>query len=405
MSERAAITVEGVSKEYRLYHERNQSLKAALMRRARVRYEEFWALRDVSLEVPEGATFALIGENGSGKSTLLKCMAKILRPEKGRIETHGKISALLELGAGFHPELTGRENIFLNGSILGLSKKQLNQRFDEIVDFAGLRHFIDTPVKNYSSGMYVRLGFSVAINVDPDILLIDEVLAVGDAEFQRKCLEKFDELRSSGKTIVIVSHTLDSIRNLCDTAGWLEHGVLRRLGQAGDVIDEYLTESHTDRAADGAHGTRWGTGEGRLETVELLDASMEPVKRVRTGDTVVLRFHYKVAQPIARPVFGLAIYALDGVRVTGPSTRDSGLVPDELTAGAEGHVDLHVDRLPLLPGTYDVSASLHNSAGTHVWDMRHRVLRFDVEFGDPHEEYGLVSLGGTWEGDILDGAR
>ena len=401
----AAIVVDDVSKQYRLYHERNQSLKAAIMRRARVKYEEFWALRDVAFEVPEGATFALIGENGSGKSTLLKCMAHILRPEQGRIETTGKISALLELGAGFHPELTGRENIFLNGSILGMTKKQLNQRFDEIVDFAGLEHFIDTPVKNYSSGMYVRLGFSVAINVDPDILLIDEVLAVGDAEFQRKCLEKFDDFRAAGKTIVIVSHALESVRNLCDTVGWLEHGVLRRLGQSNDVIDEYLTESHTDRAADGAHGTRWGSGEGRLEKIELLDASKEPVKRVRTGDTVVLRFHYAADAPIPKPVFGLAIYALDGVRVTGPSTRDGGLVPDQLDPGAEGYVDLHVDRLLLLPGTYDVSASLHNSAGTHVWDMRHRVLRFDVEFGDPHEEYGFVSLGGTWEGDILDGSR
>jgi ABC-2 type transport system ATP-binding protein len=400
----AAILVDDVSKQYRLYHERNQSLKAAIMRRARVKYEEFWALRDVSLDVPEGKTYALIGENGSGKSTLLKCMAHILRPEKGRIETHGKISALLELGAGFHPELTGRENIFLNGSILGMSKKQLTQRFDEIVDFAGLEHFIDTPVKNYSSGMYVRLGFSVAINVDPDILLIDEVLAVGDAEFQRKCLEKFDDFRAAGKTIVIVSHALESVRNLCDTAGWLEHGVLRRLGPASEVIDEYLTESHTDRAADGAHGTRWGSGEARLEKIELLDASNEPVKRVRTGDTVVLRFHYEADAPIPKPVFGLAIYTLDGVRVTGPSTRDSGLVPDQLDPGTEGYVDLHVDRLLLLPGTYDVSASLHNSAGTHVWDMRHRVLRFDVEFGDPHEEYGFTSLGGTWEGDILDGA-
>jgi ABC-type polysaccharide/polyol phosphate transport system ATPase subunit len=401
----AAIVVEDVSKWYRLYHERNQSLKAAIMRRARVRYEEFWALRDVSLEVPEGATFAIIGENGSGKSTLLKCMARILRPEKGRIQTHGKISALLELGAGFHPELTGRENIFLNGSILGLTKRQVNQRFDEIVDFAGLEHFIDTPVKNYSSGMYVRLGFSVAINVDPDILLIDEVLAVGDAEFQRKCLEKFDDLRQGGRTIVIVSHALESIRNLCDTAAWLEHGVLRRMGPSSEVIDEYLTESHTERAADGAHGTRWGSGEGRLEQVELLDASMAPVKRVRTGDTVILRFHYRIEQSIPKPVFGLAIWTLDGVRVTGPSTGDGGLVPDQFDAGSSGYVDLHVDRLLLLPGTYDVSASLQNSAGTKVWDMRHRVLRFDVEFGDPHEEYGFTSLGGTWEGDILDGGR
>ena len=401
----SAIVVDDVSKQYRLYHERNQSLKAAIMRRARVKYEEFWALRDVSLDVPEGKTYALIGENGSGKSTLLKCMAHILRPEKGRIQTHGKISALLELGAGFHPELTGRENIFLNGSILGMTKKQLNQRFDEIVGFAGLEHFIDTPVKNYSSGMYVRLGFSVAINVDPDILLIDEVLAVGDAEFQRKCLEKFDDFRSAGKTIVIVTHALESVRNLCDTAGWLEHGVLRRLGPASDVIDEYLSESHTERAADGSNGVRWGTGEARVEKIEVLDASGEPVKRVYTGDTVVFRFHYKSDALIYKPVWGMALYTLDGVWVTGPSTREVGLFPDRLEPGAEGWVDLRVDRLLLLPGTYDVSASMFNITGAQVYDMRHRAFRFDVEFGDPHEEYGFVSLGGTWEGDILDGAR
>jgi ABC-2 type transport system ATP-binding protein len=401
----AAITVDDVSKQYRLYHERNQSLKAALMRRARVKYEEFWALRDVSLDVPEGTTFALIGENGSGKSTLLKCMAHILRPEKGRIQTFGKISALLELGAGFHPELTGRENIFLNGSILGMSKKQLNQRFDEIVGFAGLEHFIDTPVKNYSSGMYVRLGFSVAINVDPEILLIDEVLAVGDAEFQRKCLEKFDDFRAAGKTIVIVSHALESVRNLCDTAAWLEHGQMRRIGNASEVIDDYLTESHADRAADGTHGARWGTGEARVEKMEVLDVSGEPVKRVCTGDTVIFRFHYKSDALIPKPVWGMALYTLDGVWVTGPSTREVGLFPDQLEPGAEGYVDLRVERLLLLPGTYDVSASLFNITGATVYDMRHRALRFDVEFGDPHEEYGFVSLGGNWEGDILDTAR
>jgi Wzt C-terminal domain len=231
------------------------------------------------------------------------------------------------------------------------------------------------------------------------------VLAVGDAEFQRKCLEKFDDFRAAGKTIVIVSHALESIRNLCDTATWLEHGSIRRTGVASDVVDEYLTDSHVDRATDGEFGTRWGSGEGRLEKVELLDVSEQPVKRVCTGDTVVLRFHYKADQPIAKPVIGLAIYTLDGVRVTGPSTRDDGLGPDEIPAGSEGYIDLRVDRLLLLPGTYDISASLHNTAGTHVWDMRHRLMRFDVEFGYPREEFGFTSLGGTWEGDILDGAR
>jgi ABC-type polysaccharide/polyol phosphate transport system ATPase subunit len=401
----AAISVDDVSKQYRLYLERNQSLKAAIMRRARVRYDEFWALKDVSFEVPEGSTFALIGENGSGKTTLLKCMARILRPERGRIETRGKISALLELGAGFHPELSGRENIFLNGSILGLSKKQLNQRFDEIVDFAGLEQFIDTPVKNYSSGMYVRLGFSVAINVDPDILLVDEILAVGDAEFQRKCLEKFDEFRESSRTVVIVSHGLESIRNLADTVGWLEHGELRRLGKSSEVIDEYLTESHADREADGEHGQRWGTGDARIEKFELLDASGEPVKRVRTGDEVVFRFYYRSDALIPNPVWGMGLYTLDGVWITGPTTQEVGLLPDRLEPGAEGWVDLRVDRLLLLPGTYDVSAWLSNITGGQSYDMRHRSFRFDVEFGAPHEENGLISLGGNWAGSILDRAR
>jgi ABC-type polysaccharide/polyol phosphate transport system ATPase subunit len=392
----AAITIEDVSKQYRLYHERNQSLKAALMRRARVKYEEFWALRDVSFEVPEGGTFALIGENGSGKSTLLKCMAHILRPEKGRITTNGKISALLELGAGFHPELTGRENIFLNGSILGLSKKQLTQRFDGIVEFAGLEHFIDTPVKNYSSGMYVRLGFSVAINVDPDILLIDEVLAVGDAEFQRKCLEKVAELRERGKTIVIVTHALEGIRNLCDTVGWLEHGILRRVGQSTEVIDTYLGETYSGRTAiDGETEMRWGSQEARIEKIEMLDAAGQRTKRVRTGDTVVFRFHFVADELIERPVFGMAVLSLDGVWVTGPNTRTAGLVPDRITR--DGYVDLRVDRLLLLPGTYDVSASIVDYTLTHVYDYRHRPFRFDVEFGDPHEEHGIVSLGGVWQ--------
>jgi ABC-2 type transport system ATP-binding protein len=179
------IEVRDVSKRFRLYHERNQSVKAAIMRGGRARYEEFWALDEVSFDVEEGTTFALVGENGSGKSTMLKCLARILRPDKGTVSVDGTMSALLELGAGFHPELSGRENVFLNGSILGLSKRELERRFDEIVGFAGLERFIDMPVKNYSSGMYVRLGFSVAINVDPDVLLIDEVLAGGDEEFPR----------------------------------------------------------------------------------------------------------------------------------------------------------------------------------------------------------------------------
>ena len=242
-----AVQVREVSKTFRLHRDRNQTLKAAILHRKRADYEEFWALKDVSLDVPVGTTFGLIGENGSGKSTLLKCMAQILRPDHGSIAITGKVSALLELGAGFHPELSGRENVFLNGSILGLGRKELASRYDDIVEFAGLERFIDTPVKNYSSGMYVRLGFSVAINVEPDVLLVDEVLAVGDEQFQRRCAEKFAEMRAKGRTVVLVSHALGSVRSMCDNAAWLDGGVLRSMGSASEVIDEYLDTVHTDR--------------------------------------------------------------------------------------------------------------------------------------------------------------
>ena len=391
----AAVSAEGVSKRFRLYHERNQSLKATLMRKRRAVLEEFWALKDVSVEVPEGTTFGIIGENGSGKSTLMKCMAKILRPDHGKVTVQGKVSALLELGAGFHPELSGRENVYLNGSILGISQKELTRRFDDIVDFAGLGQFIDQPVKNYSSGMYVRLGFSVAINVDPDVLLVDEVLAVGDEAFQRKCGEKFAELRKAGKTIVLVSHGMVVVHNLCDKVAWLDHGQVKMLDSARRVVDEYTGTVQVDRKADGETGSRWGSGEGRIEAVELLEARGSPATLVRTGDSVTVRLHYALSEPIEQPVFGVNIQTLDGTNVSGPNSRDAGVEIPRLEG--QGHVDLHIDRLLLVPGTYDLSAALHDHGMLHPYDVRHHILRFDVEPGEPRETFGLVSLGGRWQ--------
>ena len=235
-----AVEIEHVSKKFRLYHERNQSIKSAIMRGRRSVHDDFWALKDVGFEVPVGSTFGLIGSNGSGKSTLLKCLAKIYYPETGSITYSGKIAALLEVGSGFHPELSGRENIFLNGSILGMSKKEITGKFDEIVDFSGVEQFIDQPVKNYSSGMYVRLGFSVAINVNPDILVVDEVLAVGDTEFQAKCAQKFVDFKNEGRTVILVSHSMESVREMCDSAAWLSHGELVKVGPADETITAYL---------------------------------------------------------------------------------------------------------------------------------------------------------------------
>ncbi|MHA6667336.1 ABC transporter ATP-binding protein [Homoserinimonas sp. A447] len=223
-----------------MYHERNQTIKSAIMRGRTSVHEDFWALRDVTFDVPVGSTFGLIGSNGSGKSTLLKCLANIYYPNKGSINHFGKIAAMLEVGSGFHHELSGRENIFLNGSILGMSKKEITHKFDEIVDFSGVEQFIDQPVKNYSSGMYVRLGFAIAINVDPDILVVDEVLAVGDAEFQQKCFQKFADFKKEGKTVILVSHSMPSVRSMCDHAAWLNKGELKAVGEAEPTIKAYL---------------------------------------------------------------------------------------------------------------------------------------------------------------------
>lgn len=240
-----AVRVDHVTKSFRMYHERNQSLKSAIMRGRTSVHEDFLALRDITFDVPSGSTFGLIGSNGSGKSTLLKCLANIYYPNEGSISHFGKIAAMLEVGSGFHAELSGRENIFLNGSILGMSKKEVTRKFDEIVDFSGVEQFIDQPVKNYSSGMYVRLGFAIAINVDPDILVVDEVLAVGDAEFQEKCFHKFEDFKKAGKTVILVSHSMDTVQHMCDHAAWLSHGDLRAVGEAKTTISAYLASLNT----------------------------------------------------------------------------------------------------------------------------------------------------------------
>ena len=234
-----AVRVTDVSKRFRLYHERNQSLKSAILRGRTSKHEDFWALKDISFDVIEGHTHGLIGSNGSGKSTLLKCLAKIYWPTSGTIEYRGRMASLLEVGSGFHLELSGRENIYLNGSILGMSKKEIDSKFEEIVDFSGVERFLDQPVKNYSSGMYVRLGFSIAINVDPDILVVDEVLSVGDEEFQRKSFQKFLEFKKRGKTVILVTHTMPVVEDICDSVTWINEGVMMQTGPAAQVVKNY----------------------------------------------------------------------------------------------------------------------------------------------------------------------
>jgi ABC-2 type transport system ATP-binding protein len=388
------VEAEHVSKKFRLLHERNNSLKATILRGRRVVSEDFWALRDVSLDVREGETFGLIGENGSGKSTMLKCLTRILSPDEGRIAVRGKVSALLELGAGFHPELSGRENVFLNGAILGLPQSELKKRFDDIVDFAGVGPFIDEPVKNYSSGMYVRLGFSVAINVDPDVLFVDEVLAVGDEAFQRKCNDKFNELRRAGKTIVLVSHGMVAVENLCDRVAWFSHGRLMQLGRPRDVISAYTGTVEVGRHIDEFGKVRWGSGEARITGVYWLGADGLAIDRLHSGGPARLRLHYQCREAIERPVFRAVFTTESGLEVCTCSSREAGCMPEKLEG--EGYVELAFDPLRLLPGGFLLTVGLSDHSMTSDYDVREEIVRIQVERGESQEPSGLVSLGGSW---------
>lgn len=386
-----AIRVDGVSKRFRVYSDRNRSLKATVLSGRRARYEEFWALRDVSLEIPEGVTFGLLGNNGSGKSTLLKCIARILEPDGGRITHRGRLAAMLEVGSGFHPELTGRENVYLNGSILGMPEREIDRKFDSIVDFSGVGEFIDQPVKNYSSGMYVRLGFAVSIHVEPDILLVDEVLAVGDLQFQEKCMEKFGELKREGKTVVVVSHALEQMRSFCDQAAWLSKGELQAVGPARRIIDEY-SNLELGARPDAEGGTRFGSGEAMITRIQLLDENGDAATNIRTGDPLTIRLTYTAKETIEKPLFGMSIDAVDGPFMWGHHGLDDDFVPERIEPG-EGTLDVRIPAITFRPGAFQVSASIQDYTGTHMHGAWQRGVTFRVGAGNPVESGGVVTLG------------
>ncbi len=391
----AAVTLADVSKTFRVYRNRNQSLKGAFVRGGRGSFETFWALKDIGLEIPEGKTFGLLGHNGSGKSTLLKCIAKILTPDSGSIVARGRIAAMLEVGSGFHPELSGRENVYLNGAIMGMSRHEIDRKFDDIVDFSGVAAFIDQPVKNYSSGMYVRLGFSVAIHVEPEILLVDEVLAVGDTEFQEQCMGKFAQFKDEGRTVIVVSHGLEQMRTFCDEAAWLDHGELSAVGPAAQVIDDYSDRAHGAVTVEGG-GTRFGTGEARITRIEWLRADGMQAAKVHPGDRVVVRLHYSTERPLTRPVFGVSIDTRDGVWVWGLHGLDARYVPERVAKGS-GSIDVVIPSLPLRPNSYTLSASIQNYEVTRVIDAWQKAVRFDVMPGPGMESGGLVAFGASFE--------
>lgn len=420
-----AIRAEDVSKVYRRFAHKRQfaTLKSAILSGSLVRDlrpdETFRALDGVSFDVEAGKTYGIIGRNGSGKSTMLKCVAGITKPTTGKITVNGRISALIELGAGFHPEISGRENVFINGIMLGLSKSEIERRFDEIVEFAELAPFIDAPVKTYSSGMYMRLGFAVAVHVDPDVLLVDEVLAVGDEGFAHKCLDKFAEFRRRGKTILLVTHSLGLVERFCDEALWLDKGKVKAVGDPKRVVDAYVTEVEESEEAflaaedarararvdlgagssvpspDGADAAavtagnveapadmfqaeagRWGSGDIEITKVDLVGPDGQAGHVFHSGEPMTIRLQVAARKPVRDFVFGIGLFNSDGVCIYGTNTNIEEMSAQEVAG--EGEVRFVIDELALTEGTYKLDLAVHKLDG-FPYDYHRQLYTFRVK--------------------------
>ena len=408
------IELENVSKSYRLWGRRSQfaTLKSALLKRdlKPAADASVVALKNVSFAVDRGEAFGIIGRNGSGKSTLLKLISGILKPTTGKVAVTGRIAALIELGAGFHPEITGRENIYINGIMLGLTRREIDQRFDRIVEFSGIADFLDQPVKTYSSGMYVRLGFAVAVHVDPDVLLIDEVLSVGDEEFSARCVAKIQEMKYRGVTLLFVTHQLDQVRTLCDRALWLDHGQVEAVGDPMRVVDAYLQEVSGGTAAptpetpveveappppkSDTDEERWGSGEIVIKRVSLTDHEGRELVALGAGTPVIVDIDVEARVPQDDFVFGLGIYHADGTCVYGTNTDVEGHAAQKIEGRAR--VRFVVASLDLVAGTYRIDIAVHTRNG-RAFDYRRNVLR--VVVGSRVHDIGLYRPQHEWRFD------
>jgi len=399
-----AIRLQNVSKRFAFTPDTPQSVLESLISfvsRRRAQTQDLWAVRDVSFEVQPGQCIGIIGRNGSGKSSLLKLIARIIQPTSGQIEVRGRVSALLELGAGFHQDLTGRENIYLNASVLGLSRTETEALFDDIVAFSELGRFIDMPVKHYSSGMYMRLGFSVAIHVRPDILIVDEILAVGDQSFQAKCIDRIVEMKRDGVTILFISHDLSTIGNLCSDVVWLERGRVVQIGPTDHVLTQYRDhlfqrvgqQLSIENEAGGYR--RWGTRQIEITGVRLLNEAGEEATIFRTGDGLRVEIAYTAHEPIVEPEFGLALYRHDGLHLNGPNTRIAGL--EMGVVEGSGVVSYTIERLPFLPGRYQLTAAIHDGERPLAYDFHEEAYAFRVIEGGTRERDGLLALAAKWE--------
>jgi ABC-2 type transport system ATP-binding protein len=391
----AAIEIDDISKHFRLYHEKYTSLKERVIHLNKIPFEEFWALQHISFDVNWGETVGLVGHNGSGKSTLLKCIAAILQPTSGEIRVRGRVAAMLELGAGFHPELSGRENIYLNAALLGVAKRDIDLRFDDIVEFSELGPFIDNQVRYYSSGMYTRLGFAVAVNVDPDILLVDEVLAVGDENFQRKCFDKVEEFQREGRTIVFVSHSPEIVRRVCDRAYVLDHGVIVGEGTAPEAISilrEY--QARGSGLASMIVSMQEIESDSGGEAVRVAMISGEPEERVMVGqisvsfpstpaagylnpgDPMTVTVSYTATRHISGVIVGIQLFDQKGDMVFGTDSDLMGLEP--LDVDPEGELEFNFPSVPVTDGLFSVAVGFTSARDQHIYDWQNQELAFKV---------------------------
>ena len=421
MDENTVIHVENIHKSFKVFYDKGRSFKERLLFHERNRYEKREVLKGISFDVKKGEAIGLIGKNGCGKSTMLKLLTKIMYPTSGNVTTQGRVSALIELGAGFHPDMSGKENIYTNAAIFGLTKNEIDERLQAIIDFSELGSFIDNPVRTYSSGMYMRLAFAVAINVDADILLIDEILAVGDAAFQAKCFNKLREIKAKGTTIVIVSHSLGQIEQICDRSIWICDGEIRMQGAPRDVHPVYMEymgkggaaildeaekglkasqqqaepeaeEEKTvqEQAIDADSKNRWGTDDAKITNVQMLDCKGMPCNRYRVGDSITIKVDYEILNPDIEPVFGVGFFRSDGFYCYGTNTYIDKL---NVEAGHKGCYLFNISSCPLMKGDYILDVAIACTDGFDCDFYKHAA---EFSMYATFEDVGNIHLPHTW---------
>lgn len=377
-----AVEVEHLWKTFQIPHEKRDTLFESLMGMMRPNsYETFSVLKDINFQAEDGEFIGLIGDNGSGKSTILKIIANILRPTKGKVRVKGRVTPFLELGVGFNPDMTARENIGVYGTIMGLSIREIDARIDDVIEFAGLHKFEDTKLKNLSSGMQVRLAFATAIQTDPDVLLVDEVLAVGDMEFQHKCFDVFKRYRKEGVTILFVSHDLGAVRRFCDRTVLLGGGEMKAFGDTEEILDKYVYGrdeggSKTEKAPAPSTSNRWGDKEVSITDVKFLDKFGREGSRFTSLDPMTIRIFYSAYNIIKDPVFGIAIYSEQDHYLYGTNTELKDITIEKIEG--DGHIDLNIDRIPMLSGRFLITTAVHTHEGK-AYDWRDKQFSFEIQ--------------------------